>query len=76
MTITHAPFLEPRVTESDSGGSKPRGHLGVMSENVVMCKIAHFCTFLCVILTNFMRDFYVLTKYKPIDAKIAHSLPK
>ena len=49
---------------------------GVMSENVVMCKIAHFCTFLCVILTNFMHDFLVLTKYKRIDAKIAHFLPK
>ena len=32
--------------------------------------------FLCAILTYFVRDFYVLTKYKPIDAKIAHSLPK
>ena len=47
-----------------------------MSENIVMCKIAHCCTFLCVILTNFVCDFDVLTKYKPIDAKIAHLLPQ
>ena len=37
---------------------------GIMSANFVMCKIAHFCTFVCAILTNFLRDFYVLTKYK------------
>ena len=47
-----------------------------MLENIVMCKIAHFCTFVCAILTNFVRDFDVLTKYKPIDSKIAHSMPK
>ena len=32
-------------------------YTGVRSENIVMCKIAHFCTFLGVILTNFVRDF-------------------
>ena len=49
---------------------------GVMSEKNLMCKIAHFCTFLSAILTTIVRDIYVLTKYKPIDAKIAHSLTK
>ena len=29
---------------------------GVMSENIVL-KITHYCTFLCAILTNFVRDF-------------------
>ena len=43
-----------------------------MSENIVMCKIAHFCMVLCVILSNSVRNSYLLTKCKIIDAKIAH----
>ena len=46
---------------------------GVMSENIIMCKIAHFSTFLCAILTNSVRNFYLLTKHTILDAKIAHS---
>ena len=36
------------------------------------CKIAHFCTFLCAILTNSVRNFYMLTRYTTLDAKITH----
>ena len=49
---------------------------GIMSENILMCKIAHFLTVLCAILSNSVRNFYVLTRYTIIDAKIAHSLSK
>ena len=45
---------------------------GIMSENIEMCKIARFCLVLCVILTTSVRNSYLLTKYKVIDAKIAH----
>ena len=44
-----------------------------MSENIMMCKIARFCTFLYAILTNYVRAFHLLTKYIILDAKIAHS---
>ena len=44
-----------------------------MSENIMMCQIAHFCTFFCAILTNSVRDFHLVTKYIILDAKIAHS---
>ena len=47
-----------------------------MSENIVMCKITHFCTVLCAIFINFVSNFYLFTKYKIVDAKIAHSLSK
>ena len=47
-----------------------------MSENILMCKIAHFLSVLCAILNNTVRNFYVLTRYTIIDAKIAHSLSK
>ena len=39
----------------------------------MMCKIAHFCTFLCAILTTSVRNFYLLTEYMILNAKIAHS---
>ena len=45
---------------------------GVMLENMMKCKIAHFCTFLCAILTNSVRNFYMLTRYTTLDAKITH----
>ena len=57
-----------KLYESASG---QRPSEGVMSENNMMCKIAHFCTFLCAILTNSVRNFYLLTKYIILDAKIA-----
>ena len=44
-----------------------------MSENILMCKIAHVSTDLCVILTNSVRNVHLETTYKTIDAKIAHS---
>ena len=47
-----------------------------MSENILMCKIAHFLTVLCAILINPVRNCYVLTRCTIIDAKIAHSLSK
>ena len=28
-----------------------------MSENIIMCKVAHFCTVLCAILTQFCAQF-------------------
>ena len=42
-----------------------------MSENVLMCKITHFCAVLRD-FEHFWRNSYLLTKYKIIDAKIAH----
>ena len=43
---------------------------------IVMCKYTQFSTFLCAILIDFVRNLYVLTKFKTIDAKIAHLLSK
>ena len=55
------------------GCGKQNARAGVMSENIMMSKIAHFCTFLCAILTNSVCNSYMLTKYIILDAKIAHS---
>ena len=42
----------------------------VMSENIVMHKIAHLCTVLRTIFTTSVRNSYLLTKYKIKDVKI------
>ena len=44
-----------------------------MSENIVMCEIAHFLTLVCTIFTHSVRNFHLLTKYRIIDEKFVHS---
>ena len=49
---------------------------GVTSENIAMCKIAHLWTILSAILIISVGNSYLLTKYKKIDAQIAHFMVK
>ena len=44
-----------------------------LCQKIFRCaEIAHFCAFLCTILTNSVRNFYLLTRYTILDAKITH----
>ena len=44
----------------------------IVSENILMWKIAHSSGILCAILSFSMHNYYLLTPHKIIDAKIAH----
>ena len=42
---------------------------GIMSENIGISKIVHFCMVLCVILMPYVRISFLSTKYNILDAR-------
>ena len=44
----------------------------IISGNILICKIVHFCIISCVILTTLMRNSHLLNRIEIMDVKFAH----
>ena len=74
--MTDAKVLRDEMDRKFVVGEQPKLKIWsssvIMSENILMWKIAHSSGILCAILSFSMRNYFLFTTYKIKNAKIAH----